>query len=365
MICKHREKELTSPLLTQINLITMETNSMSNQSAQPSPEHFFTMVNSFQQTAVIKGALELDVFTAIAEGNSTAKALAAKCNASERGMRILCDYLTISGFLTKSDGQYSLSQDSALFLNRQSPAYLGGAVEFLLAPQMRESFNDIAAVVRKGGTVFSEEGSVSAENPVWVRFARAMMPLMVMSGQTMAQLVPVELDRQIKLLDIAAGHGIFGISFAQRYPNVEAVAVDWAPVLEVARENAQKFGVSDRYRTIPGSAFEVDFGKGYDLVLITNFMHHFDVGTNEKLLKKIHTALNAGGRAVTLDFIPDEDRTGPPTAASFSMVMLATTPAGDAYTFAEYNEMFRNAGFSKSEIHQLPPTPQRIVISYK
>jgi ubiquinone/menaquinone biosynthesis C-methylase UbiE len=334
------------------------------QSEQPSLEHFFNTVNAYQQTAVIRGAIELDLFTAIAEGNTTVGALAAKCKASERGMRIICDYLTVMGFLTKANEIYSLTQDSALFLSRLSPAYAGGTIEFLLSPMIVDSFKDIAANIRKGGTVVSQEGTVSHENPVWSRFARAMSPIQVMPAQLIVNLVQVDSDRSIKLLDLAAGHGIFGITFAQRYPNLEVVASDWAPVLEVAKENAQKFGVSDRYKTLPGSAFEIDFGNGYDIVLLTNFLHHFDQETITKLLTKVHAALNTQGRAFTLDFIPNEDRVSPPTAATFSMVMLASTPGGDAYTFAEYEQMFSEAGFSRSELHPLTPSPQRLIISY-
>ncbi len=338
---------------------------MSNQAAMPSPELFFRTINAFQQTEVIKGAIELDVFTAIAEGNTSATALAEKCNASERGMRILCDYLTILGFLTKEADSYALTPDSAFFLDRRSTVYLGNAINFLLAPTMYEAFKNVAEIVRKGGAIFSEEGSVSYENPVWVRFARDMMPLMGLPAQQIAQLIGIDKNRQIKVLDIAASHGLFGITIAQQSPNVEVVAQDWAPVLEVARENAQKFGVIDRYRLLPGSAFDVDFGDGFDLVLLTNFLHHFDVKTNERLLARIYAAMNDGARVVTLEFIPNEDRVTPPPAASFSMTMLASTPAGDAYTFAELEKMFANAGFKKSELHPLPPTLQKVVISYK
>jgi ubiquinone/menaquinone biosynthesis C-methylase UbiE len=333
----------------------------------PSPELLLRTINAFQQTEVIKGAIELDVFTAIAEGNATPAALAAKCGAAERGLRILCDYLTVLGFLAKEAGQYSLTQDSAYFLDRRSPAYIGSVIEFLLAPTMLEAFKDMAAVVRNGGPVFSEEGAVSPENPVWVRFARGMMPLMWRHVQLLAELVEIDkdLNRKIKVLDIAASHGLYGITLARLSPQVEVVALDWAPVLEVARENAQKFGVSDRYHLLPGNAFDVDFGTGFDLVLLPNFLHHFDSKTNESLLKKVHAALNEGGRAVTLEFIPNEDRVTPPLAATFSMTMLATTPSGDAYTFSELEKMFANAGFKKSEFHSLPQLIQDAVISYK
>lgn len=331
---------------------------------QPSPELFFTTVNAFQRTAMIKAAIELDVFTVIAEGQTTAKAIADKSNASERGIRILCDTLVINGFLTKQGDQYTLTQDSAIFLNRHSPAYLASVLEFLLDPMMFGAFKDLTAVVRKGGTTISDEGTVSSENPVWVKFARAMMPMMMMPAQAMAKMISVDPNRKVKLLDIAAGHGIFGISFAQAHPNLEVTALDWAPVLEVAKENAQKFGVADRHHLLPGSAFDVDFGEGYDLILLTNFLHHFDVPTNEKLLRKVHAALANGGRALTLEFVPNDDRVTPPMQAGFAMTMLASTAAGDAYTFAEYQQMFANAGFSKCELHDVPPA-QRMVVSHK
>jgi ubiquinone/menaquinone biosynthesis C-methylase UbiE len=219
--------------------------------------------------------------------------------------------------------------------------------------------------VRKGGTAIDNEGTVKPDNPIWVKFARAMAPMMMMPSQLIPKLVDPNPDRKLKILDIAAGHGLFGIGFAQNNPQAEIHAVDWKAVLEVAKENAQKAGVADRYHTIEGSAFEVEYGSGYDLVLITNFLHHFDPPTNETLLRKIHAALADGGRAVTLEFVPNDDRVTPPESAGFSIVMLAGTPNGDAYTFAELEKMFANAGFSRSTIHPLPPTIQQVVISEK
>ncbi len=331
---------------------------------QPSPQLFFAAVTAHQLTSVIKAAIELEVFTAVAEGKTTAATIAERCQASERGMRILCDNLVINGFLTKQAGQYGLTQDSAFFLDRKSPAYLGGAIEFLLDPMMIAGAGDIANAVRKGGTTISSEGTVSQENPVWVKFARAMMPMMMPAAMGMAQLIKVDPHRKTRVLDVAAGHGIFGIAFAQANPNVEVTALDWEPVLAVAKENAEKFGVADRHHLLPGSAFDVEFGTGYDLILLTNFLHHFDLETNEKLLKKVHDALAEDGRTLTLEFIPDDDRVTPTMMASFALTMLSSTAAGDAYTFAEYEQMFAKAGFSKNEMHEMPPT-QRLIVSYK
>lgn len=338
---------------------------MSTQQPAPSPVLFFDTVNAYQRTAAIKAAIELDLFTAIGEGNATTDALAARCKAEERGVRILCDYLTIVGFLVKENGGYALTPDSSVFLDKRSPAYMGGAVEFLLSPMLTKGFDNLAEAVRKGGTALSEGGTIAPEHPIWVEFARAMSSMMTMPAQLVSKLIEGKAGERLRLLDIAAGHGMFGITIAQNNPEAEVVAVDWPNVLEVARENAEKAGIGARYSTIAGSAFEVDFGSGYDLVLLTNFLHHFDVETCEKLLEKVHGALGEGGRAVTVEFVPNEDRISPPPSAMFSLVMLGSTPKGDAYTFKEFDGMLRRAGFSRNELHQLPPSPQQVIISYK
>lgn len=334
-------------------------------SQQPSPALFFQTMNAHQRTEALKTAVELEVFTAIAEGNSTPAQIANRCQASEKGIRVLCDFLTIMEMLTKQNGHYALTLDSSVFLDKRSPAYIGGTTEFLGSPLLTGSAKFMTEAVRKGGTAMDDEGTVAPENPVWVTFARAMAAMMALPAQMIPKLVDPAADRKLKVLDIAAGHGLFGIGFAQNNPQAEITALDWAAVLEVAKENAEKAGVADRYSTIPGSAFDAEFGTGYDVVLLTNFLHHFDPPTCETLLRKVHAALADGGRAVTLEFVPNDDRVTPPDAAGFSMVMLLSTPSGDAYTFAELESMFAHAGYSRSTLHPLPPTIQSVVISEK
>jgi 2-polyprenyl-3-methyl-5-hydroxy-6-metoxy-1,4-benzoquinol methylase len=164
------------------------------------------------------------------------------------------------------------------------------------------------------------------------------------------------------VLDIAAGHGLFGIEIAKQNPQAHVTGLDWAQVLKVAVANAQKFGVADRYDLLPGSAFEVDFGGPYDVILLTNFLHHFDPPTCVGLLRKVRAALKPGGRAVTLEFVPNEDRVSPPMPAAFSMIMLATTAAGDAYTFRELSGMYTDAGFGSVTEHPIPMSPHTVVM---
>jgi len=328
----------------------------------PSPLLFFDTVWAYQRTEAIKTAIELDLFSAIGEGATTAAAIAARSGSAERGIRILCDFLVIGGLITKSGDGYALTEDSAAFLDRRSPYYLGGTIEFLLSPGLVEGFRGLTGAVRKGGTAMAQE-TVSPENPIWVQFARAMAPMMSLPAEGIAGIVGA--DSPCRVLDIAAGHGLFGIAIARRNPNAEIVALDWAPVLEVAHENAAKAAVGDRHKLLAGSAFDVDFGGPYDVVLLTNFLHHFDVATCETLLRKVHAALAPGGRAITLEFVPNPDRVTPPASAAFSLTMLASTASGDAYTFAELESMFAKAGFVSSALRELYGTVEQAVVSSK
>jgi hypothetical protein len=331
----------------------------------PSPALFFDTVNAYQRTEALRAAIDLDLFTHAAGGRRTAADLAAACGASPRGVRILADFLTICGFLRKQDDRYEPTPDADVFLNRNSPAYLGGTVEFLLTPMLRECFTTLTAAVRRGGTAVSDEGTVSPDNPVWVAFAKAMGPLMRPQAELLAALAGDDPGRPLRVLDVAAGHGLFGTAVARRFPQARVTALDWPNVLAVAKENAAREGVADRHALLPGDAFAVDWDGPYDVVLLTNFLHHFDEPTNVGLAKKAFAALAPGGRALTLEFVPDPDRVSPPATASFALTMLATTARGDAYTFAEYDRMFAAAGFARSEFRPLPPTTQQAVVSFK
>jgi 2-polyprenyl-3-methyl-5-hydroxy-6-metoxy-1,4-benzoquinol methylase len=336
---------------------------MSPQS--PSPALFFDTITAFERTEALRTAIELDIFTHIAAGQRTATQLADACQASPRGVRILADYLVIIGFLRKHGDQYELTPDSEVFLNRRSPAYIGGAVDFLLTDELRECFLRLPAAVQRGGTAATDEGTVSHDNPIWVAFARGMAPLMQLPAKLLADLIGGDAQQPLRVLDVAAGHGLFGITIAKRYPLAHITALDWPNVLAVAAENARRAGVAERHALRPGSAFEVDWGGPYDVVLLTNFLHHFDLPTCEQLAKKAYAALAPGGRALTLDFVPEPDRLSPPATAMFALTMLATTAHGDAYTFPEYQQLFSRAGFVRSEFHALPPTTQQAVASYK
>ena len=330
---------------------------------EPSLELVWGTFTGSPRTAALTAAVELDVFTAIGAGAATIAALAERTHAAPRGLRALLDHLVMDGFLTHDGDRYGLTATAAAFLDRASPGYLGSGITFVASPMIVDGFVRLTDAVRRGGSAVPDGGALAPEHPVWVEFARAMAPVAGVTAVLLANHLDAEHAPAWKILDVAAGHGLYGITLARWNPKATVVALDWRNVLAVAEEHARAAGVQARFRTLPGSAFDVAWGDGYDLVLLPNFLHHFDVPTCERILAKAHAALRPGGRVVIVEFVPDPDRSGPPDAVRFALLMLAGTAGGDAYTFPELRAMLAHTGFGSATLHDLVPSPARIVIA--
>src|SRR5262249_23070967 len=183
-----------------------------------SPDLYFDTIWAYQRSAALKTALELNLFTAIQEGSRDTQAIGKAIGAPERGVRILCDFLTSLGFLRKTSRTYELTPDSATFLSKRSPAYLGGTAALLHSNELARQFDDLTETVRRGAPAASV---VTEEHPAWVTFAQAMMPMMMPAAQAIADIVARTPSETMRVLDIAAGHGAFGIVLAQRRGDAE------------------------------------------------------------------------------------------------------------------------------------------------
>jgi SAM-dependent methyltransferase len=314
----------------------------------------------YQNAAALKAAVELDVFTAIGEGLTDAGSIAARCDAAQRGIVALCDSLVVMGFLTKSSEQYALSADAAAFLDRRSPMCIAGIHDFLAAPELVAlAFQDPAGAVRRGGA--PGLANVAPDHPIWVRFARAMGPFMQLDAKLVAEHAGGPAPRRV--LDVSASHGLYGIAFGRRFPECRVTGLDWTAVVAIARENAAAAGMSDRYDTIAGNAFEVAWRTDYDWVLLPNFLHHFDAASCTDILRRAHAALAPGGRVAIVEWVPNADRVSPPVPAMFAMTMLLTTPSGSTYTATELAAMLTKAGFGAPEVTPLVPTPLTLLVA--
>ena len=327
------------------------------------PTRIFEVLQSFQKTAALRAAAELDVFTAIGGRGLSADEIATECGTSARGMRILCDYLCLTGLVQKRSDRYWLAEEAALYLDRHSHQFIANdAIEVYGGGTLAEGFQYLAQAVRIGGTALPRAGTLAPEHPYWAQFARALAPIGAANARLLAKLLAYSSSRPIRVLDIACGHGHYGIAIAKQNPLAEIFAQDWPPVLEAALANARAAGIAERYHTIPGDVFTADLGERHDLALITNFLPDLGPADCEQLLARIRSALASDGRAVVLQCIPEDDRLSPPNGPSLALSLLAQTPQGDVYTYRELAEMFKRAGFVRTEVRELGPSLRQHVL---
>ena len=173
-------------------------------SHSPSPALFFETASAFERTEALRTAVELDLFSLISAGHQTAEEIAARCNTSPRGTRILANYLVSLGFLLKTGDQYQLTHDSAVYLDRKSPNYLGEAMDYLVSTQIRSCFGSLTDAVRNGGTALANEGVMSTENTVWVSYARSIGPVMELPARLLARQLGGDRKQALRVLDVAA-----------------------------------------------------------------------------------------------------------------------------------------------------------------
>jgi 2-polyprenyl-3-methyl-5-hydroxy-6-metoxy-1,4-benzoquinol methylase len=330
------------------------------------PHRIFDVLQSFQRTEALKAAIELDVFTAIALDGSSADDIAVRCKSSVRGIRVLCDYLCLTGLIRKQSDSYWLTDEAARYLHRKSLHFMADdATQVYGGGVLAQAFRHLTQAVRTGGTALPQGGTLAPRHPYWVQFARALAPVGAAHAELLARTLDYSRSEPIRLLDIACGHGHYGIAIAKQNPRAEVFAQDWPTVLEVAVKTAREAGLSQRYHPIAGDVFNVSLGASYDLVLLTNFLPDFGPVECVRLLKEVRLVLNENGRAIAVQSIPEDDRLTPPNAPSLALSLLAQTPNGDVHTLRELIDIFGLAGFARTEVLELGTTNARLMIGHK
>jgi hypothetical protein len=323
-------------------------------------------MNMAYRGAALRSAIELGVFTAVGAGSRSLRDIGRSIRSSERGTRILCDAMVVMGFLGKTvRGQYRLTPDSAAFLDRRSPYYMGELAKLSL---QADAWPHLAApweAVRAGRSTMGRDADMEVELAEWKDFAGAIAPMMAVPAKSLAQfLFPGRGFPACDVLELAAGHGLFGVEIGRRNKRARITALDWPSVVGYARVNASKARLGKRFSAIGGSVFQADFRGPYDLVLIANFVHMLSPEQNTRMFAKARAALKPGGRMALFEFVVNDDRVSPELSAIFAMAMLTATEGGDTYTLKELDRMCRAAGFSRCEMHSLGDLEQRVVLAF-
>ncbi len=306
---------------------------------------------------ILEAALNWRVFDLLDQGPQTLGLLAAQSGASERGLTAILNALVGLEFLVRRGNRYALTPESAAFLVSTKPGYHGAFFQHMIR-QLLPNWLQLTEAVRTGRPVTTANRQEEGQQ-FFAEFVEGLFPVSYKAAQVLGEHLGIpKAASPVSVLDIGAGSGVWGIALAQQSPHVRIHAVDWPAVLEVTNRMAQRHGVADRLRTVGGDLLEADFGAGHQVATIGHILHSEGRERSRQLLRKTFAALAPGGTIVISEFMPNDERTGPPTSLIFAVNMLLHTASGDTFTFAEIADWLREAGFAHARLLEAPaPSP--------
>jgi ubiquinone/menaquinone biosynthesis C-methylase UbiE len=314
-----------------------------------SPRPLMRILGDFGNSQILDAALEYDFFTLIHKGFRNAEEVAREAGTDPRATRIVLDSLLALALIEKREGRYYLPPISEAFLVRGKPSYVGEFRHVALAlwdgmAHLKESL--------KTGKPFSRMDTGS-ELQVWEKLVIGIIPIAEPAAKVLCEILKIGSKRKgLRVLDVAGGSSIFGMTILARDPSSEVTQLDWPNVNAVARKLNKERGLEGKIRFIDGKFHSARLEDNrYDLAIASNFCRFESPSGNQRLFAKLHSALRSGGQLVVNDFVPNEERTGPTFALRFSVYTLTHTPEGECWTLSQYSDWLTAAGFRSITAH--------------
>jgi ubiquinone/menaquinone biosynthesis C-methylase UbiE len=307
---------------------------------------------------MLEAAVRHRVFDVLDKGSATVEQLSAETGASRRGLRAILNALVSLELLVREkEGRYALTAESATYLVRGKPDYRGGML-LHTSTQLLPKWMQLAEIVRTGKPAVSVNRAGDGV-AFFEQFVEDLFPFNYATVQALADLLGVPgAQKPMRILDLAAGSGVWGIVLAQKSPQVRVTAVDWPGVIDVTRRVAQRQGVADRFQFVAGDLHEVAFGTGHDIATLGHILHSEGETRSRRLLQKTYSALAPGGTIVIAEWLVNDEHTGPPGGVIFAVNMLVSTDEGDTFSFNEIRSWLEQAGFQNARTVECPgPSP--------
>lgn len=312
---------------------------------------------------IIGAACANKLFDALASGPKTAAQVSKDTGASERGVRILMNALIGLELLRKEGDRYALTPESEAFLVSNRPGTLAGFFPMSMR-RLIPHWLELDELVRSGRPSEARNQEKQGTN-FFSELVENIIPMSYGAAQALGEYLQVaKRSTPLRVLDVAAGSGIWGIALAQKSPNVEVTAVDWSGMIPTTRRITGKFGVSGQFKYIEGDIGEVDFGTGYDVATLGHILHSEGAERSRQLLQKTGRSLKSGGTIAIAEWLVNDERTEPFPSLMFAVQMLVNTEEGDTFSFNEIKGWLEQAGFKDVRTLDVP-APSPVVLATK
>jgi SAM-dependent methyltransferase len=330
---------------------------MTAPSQHPTPQRLTQLAWGYAASLVVYSALENGVFEALSGGPKSIEEVHAATGASVRGLRAILNALVALELLTRTDGAYRLTPESEAFLLKGGESYYGGIFRHA-HKQLMPKWMHLPDIVRTGRPA-SSVNSQQEGAAYFQEFVSDIFPTSYPAAQALGRAMGLSSSAEtVRVLDIGAGSGVWGIALAQQSPHVHVTAVDWPEVLTVTRRMTERFGVADQFEFIAGDMQEVEPGGPYNIATLGQILHGEGERMSRRLLKRVFDALAPGGTVAIAEFVPNAERTGPVHPLLFAVNMLVNTEEGDTFTFEEMSGWLTGIGFTDCRQLDAPgPSP--------
>jgi hypothetical protein len=329
----------------------------------PRTDRLFEIGSAYRQAKVLLSAVELGVFSALANGPRDASDLASRVQIHSRAARDFFDALVAMGLLTRDDtGRYRNTDESDRYLDQAKPTYLGASFdqynrrEYALWGSLTRSLQTGSPAAETQGQ--DHFGSLYSDAARFRTFVTAMTSGSLLAAQGIAHQFPWE-DYET-LCDVGTAQGCLPVQVALAHPHVRAAGFDLPALRSAFEDYAVECKVRDRVSFAAGDFFKDPLPPA-DVIVLGRVLHNWDLETKKMLLEKAYQATPTRGAVVIYDLLIDDDRRTSRAGLLSSLNMLLWTKGGFGYTASDCVGWLHSAGFARTRVRELPGGNSMIV----
>lgn len=307
------------------------------------------MAFAFRHTGTLVAAVELGLFTHVSEGAGEPAEVAEKIGIPTENAERLMIACTALDLLEKKGSKYVNAPDVEKYLVKGSPTYFGDYLVYQTKNDY-DGWKNIASLVKPPKGRYD----VIRNDPQAARaFTVAGYNSSISVGHKLAR--EFDFSPYSLFLDLGGGSGCYSIAAALRYPHLRAIVFDYPTVCTVAEEFIAEAGLSDRVKTYPGDFLEDEFPRGADLVAYITPLQVYEKDDLQFLIKKAFDSVEPGGGIIIVDYMLNDDKTGPLDSVFRHLNGLSAGRPGRVNTGAEFCEYLRKAGFVDMQVSNFIP----------